>query len=115
MGAGAAVRGCSILGFALCRGCVARTDGTRTARWTAAGAVGRGGAGAFCLNTFNKSAVLFGLAIVSVVYGVSTVYVHYTSIRKGHQGNRELQDLLDRKSTRLNSSHLVISYAVFCL
>src|SRR5256885_10658722 len=27
---------------------------------------------------------------------------------------REAQ-LLDRKSTRLNSSHLVISYAVFCL
>src|SRR5256885_13238906 len=25
------------------------------------------------------------------------------------------QDVLDRKSTRLNSSHLVISYAVFCL
>src|SRR2546426_5588363 len=24
-------------------------------------------------------------------------------------------DMLDRKSTRLNSSHLVISYAVFCL
>src|SRR5256885_9216525 len=30
---------------------------------------------------------------------------------------REAQDVLrpDRKSTRLNSSHLVISYAVFCL
>src|SRR5256885_8843820 len=27
----------------------------------------------------------------------------------------ELEDLQDRKSTRLNSSHLVISYAVFCL
>src|SRR5205807_9002546 len=26
-----------------------------------------------------------------------------------------LEDPLDRKSTRLNSSHLVISYAVFCL
>src|SRR5256885_9371634 len=26
-----------------------------------------------------------------------------------------LVDLEDRKSTRLNSSHLVISYAVFCL
>src|SRR5256885_7310994 len=26
-----------------------------------------------------------------------------------------LQRLSDRKSTRLNSSHLVISYAVFCL
>src|SRR5256885_10913380 len=25
------------------------------------------------------------------------------------------RDLIDRKSTRLNSSHLVISYAVFCL
>src|SRR2546426_7781954 len=27
----------------------------------------------------------------------------------------ESGDLRDRKSTRLNSSHLVISYAVFCL
>src|SRR5258708_16801113 len=26
-----------------------------------------------------------------------------------------LQDRLDRKSTRLNSSHQIISYAVFCL
>src|SRR2546426_12506677 len=26
-----------------------------------------------------------------------------------------LEELIDRKSTRLNSSHLVISYAVFCL
>src|SRR5256885_12310964 len=25
------------------------------------------------------------------------------------------EELIDRKSTRLNSSHLVISYAVFCL
>src|SRR2546426_2923411 len=31
----------------------------------------------------------------------------FTSLRHG--------DLEDRKSTRLNSSHLVISYAVFCL
>src|SRR5688500_20074967 len=31
--------------------------------------------------------------------------------------NRQRDDLvtIDRKSTRLNSSHLVISYAVFCL
>src|SRR5256885_2923971 len=28
---------------------------------------------------------------------------------------RALHDAVDRKSTRLNSSHLVISYAVFCL
>src|SRR5256885_4860483 len=28
---------------------------------------------------------------------------------------RSISPLIDRKSTRLNSSHLVISYAVFCL
>src|SRR2546426_4547409 len=28
---------------------------------------------------------------------------------------RDMRELEDRKSTRLNSSHLVISYAVFCL
>src|SRR2546426_7559121 len=28
---------------------------------------------------------------------------------------KEIQSIEDRKSTRLNSSHLVISYAVFCL
>src|SRR5256885_1898453 len=31
------------------------------------------------------------------------------------EGNFQALPLLDRKSTRLNSSHLVISYAVFCL
>src|SRR5256885_8576523 len=43
--------------------------------------------------------------------------------RHGHDGARHLPrprardggDPQDRKSTRLNSSHLVISYAVFCL
>src|SRR5256885_9898820 len=33
--------------------------------------------------------------------------------REGRQGRR--RERRDRKSTRLNSSHLVISYAVFCL
>src|SRR5256885_12372147 len=32
-----------------------------------------------------------------------------------HNVARANRLLLDRKSTRLNSSHLVISYAVFCL
>src|SRR5256885_10565054 len=32
-----------------------------------------------------------------------------------HGQRRPVQDQGDRKSTRLNSSHLVISYAVFCL
>src|SRR5256885_6584923 len=39
-----------------------------------------------------------------------------TVIQLAHDGPREaLINLPDRKSTRLNSSHLVISYAVFCL
>src|SRR5256885_12282612 len=33
----------------------------------------------------------------------------------GLRRTRALPKLRDRKSTRLNSSHLVISYAVFCL
>src|SRR5690554_7029909 len=32
-----------------------------------------------------------------------------------HESRRTIQDVLDRKSTRLNSCHVRISYAVFCL
>src|SRR5256885_10032145 len=39
-----------------------------------------------------------------------TVYLGHGRERAGRVGNPP-----DRKSTRLNSSHLVISYAVFCL
>src|SRR5262245_41550162 len=42
--------------------------------------------------------------------------VQVTMVRKGHQNIIPSSHLvLDRKSTRLNSSHLGISYAVFCL
>src|SRR5438132_10641997 len=36
-------------------------------------------------------------------------------IEAGQRGGWIDPELLDRKSTRLNSSHTVISYAVFCL
>src|SRR5436309_7586647 len=59
----------------------------------------------------------------------STLFPYTTLFRssaRGHQGarrrGRRLEDRgsdrlgpLDRKSTRLNSSHVKISYAVFCL
>src|SRR5256885_9746587 len=35
--------------------------------------------------------------------------------RRGRGDGADVVDVEDRKSTRLNSSHLVISYAVFCL
>src|SRR5690625_4803796 len=40
-----------------------------------------------------------------------------SQLRSVEQQNRVLRELLDldRKSTRLNSSHVAISYAVFCL
>src|SRR2546426_8971473 len=41
--------------------------------------------------------------------GVSA-YLDYVNAQGGVHGRK-----IDRKSTRLNSSHLVISYAVFCL
>src|SRR5690625_6528260 len=37
------------------------------------------------------------------------------SIDKGEVLHREVPRVRDRKSTRLNSSHVAISYAVFCL
>src|SRR5256885_10646844 len=47
----------------------------------------------------------------------------FTSPQRAHASSEKLNlatrrpaaSLTDRKSTRLNSSHLVISYAVFCL
>src|SRR5207247_5757393 len=36
-------------------------------------------------------------------------------LRRDRRGERRTAELLDRKSTRLNSSHEWISYAVFCL
>src|SRR5205814_3835017 len=55
----------------------------------------------------------------------STLFPYTTLFRSGalaapeqrleHGARRERPDHGDRKSTRLNSSHLGISYAVFCL
>src|SRR5690554_7759727 len=46
------------------------------------------------------------------------LYSLFQSDRKNSDGDNEIQNpmkLADRKSTRLNSSHVRISYAVFCL
>src|SRR2546426_6930317 len=39
----------------------------------------------------------------------------FGTIEKGKVADLVIVNAKDRKSTRLNSSHLVISYAVFCL
>src|SRR5256885_12034528 len=60
----------------------------------------------------------------STLFPYTTLFRSLRAISGRHHGGHaaahaqvELLDVLvaDRKSTRLNSSHLVISYAVFCL
>src|SRR5256885_13712411 len=46
-----------------------------------------------------------------LLHGQQNIVYHEAGLRL----HERLARLLDRKSTRLNSSHLVISYAVFCL
>src|SRR5690625_5847268 len=43
------------------------------------------------------------------------VGVYETKVTYQPPGQEEARTLPDRKSTRLNSSHVAISYAVFCL
>src|SRR5256885_11887700 len=50
-----------------------------------------------------------------IYIGASDGYLHCLSADKGELIWRFKARGPDRKSTRLNSSHLVISYAVFCL
>src|SRR5260221_4253053 len=56
---------------------------------------------------------------VAKAIGAPLLTWHIKSTTKAQQGLYEYDAvsriILDRKSTRLNSSHTVISYAVFCL
>src|SRR2546426_5931075 len=61
--------------------------------------------------------VRLALEVPTVQMTGETTSPHVSPGRRFGQAKLLLQDgqLVDRKSTRLNSSHLVISYAVFCL
>src|SRR6266511_4830774 len=51
-------------------------------------------------------------------HGVAVAWpelAHFVADAEQHLTGDHVADLLDRKSTRLNSSHVKISYAVFCL
>src|SRR5256885_6656971 len=58
----------------------------------------------------------------STLFPYTTLFRSVGHAARGDEGNlqffgraRQQDEIGDRKSTRLNSSHLVISYAVFCL
>src|SRR5256885_5398472 len=74
----------------------------------------------FPYTTLFRSARIEGLEVQRVRAGDRHSMVHFVvRVRRppGRDGLRAALGRLgiDRKSTRLNSSHLVISYAVFCL
>src|SRR5699024_11979348 len=64
------------------------------------------------ITVFTGTICLFHISQRLFVYGEVS---NRTSKLWGHIGDWMYGYLLDRKSTRLNSSHVSISYAVFCL
>src|SRR3712207_8797985 len=68
---------------------------------------------------FRSMLARFAALVVLVVYAAGMFVNAWVERRLDLQGEDSLEDLVlfvgDRKSTRLNSSHANISYAVFCL
>src|SRR5690625_2125848 len=54
-----------------------------------------------------------GIPILGICYGMQLMADHFNG-EVVHQNERTYTQQKDRKSTRLNSSHVAISYAVFC-
>src|SRR5438477_6497373 len=62
---------------------------------------------------FRSLAVLWGTGVVVARRIARPIQLLHDGVRE--IGSGRLDRRLDRKSTRLNSSHMSISYAVFCL
>src|SRR5436190_8789210 len=69
----------------------------------------------FPYTTLFRSVVSDAIPLVKSVDGVLVVGRLGKTTRDSSVHLRDQLNNLDRKSTRLNSSHTVISYAVFCL
>src|SRR3989454_11614126 len=71
----------------------------------------------YTLSLHDALPILVAYHLAKAGYRVITAVNGRDALRTARQERPDLVvlDLIDRKSTRLNSSHLVISYAVFCL
>src|SRR5258708_14617684 len=58
---------------------------------------------------------LSNLLNIGIIVSDTTNNRLYYEVNQQYQFYEPLRQILDRKSTRLNSSHQIISYAVFCL
>src|SRR5258708_29673004 len=70
--------------------------------------------------SFRGGFTLIELLVVIAIIGVlsTVILASLNNARKGGSDSSvksNLANMRDRKSTRLNSSHQIISYAVFCL
>src|SRR5699024_12215229 len=63
----------------------------------------------------SQAADLLGLTQPAVSIGLKRLREHFNNPLFTRIGNEMQVSELDRKTTRLNSSHVSISYAVFCL
>src|SRR5256885_6372492 len=68
-----------------------------------------------CVALVGGSAVMAGMSVADRRTTGTQVEDQGIELRANNRIAEVLGDKADRKSTRLNSSHLVISYAVFCL
>src|SRR3712207_8101524 len=65
---------------------------------------------------YGPGGALVFIAVTGVLYGALFLFVRRIwPFALAHAGVNIALELADRKSTRLNSSHANISYAVFCL
>src|SRR5258705_10244908 len=64
---------------------------------------------------FPYTTLFRSLSDIEVELRAQVMKVIHAGIRPTHFDGHKHVHVLDRKSTRLNSSHLGISYAVFCL
>src|SRR5258708_28455501 len=74
----------------------------------------------FPYTTLFRSVLLYECLAGRLPFGGETsIDIRHAILRRPHMPLRsllpEISPELDRKSTRLNSSHQIISYAVFCL
>src|SRR3989475_6494117 len=69
----------------------------------------------FPYTTLFRSNLGGGIRVVKDLARIGQVAGWFNADHQGRSGDTPLWDCADRKSTRLNSSHSQISYAVFCL